>query len=142
MTPTERDDLNKRIAEDLGWAFKTRKGSITVFEDDDYLCAYPIKEPFDCEDVHAPGCVCPPNVVLGDCVCAKMPNFFADAVYTLLLMRKILAEGRSIHFELVDATKNYVVLSSEFISLKDRIKTCGAIGEAVALAYAAMRNLK
>lgn len=120
MTPTERDDLNKRIAEDLGYRYESSHNWW-----------------------HTPDCSksmpkCGPHIFT---FCGhEVPNFFTDPACTLLLMGKLLQSERTV------ISKHGIGLRRTTPSWEpdDAVRTDinKDIGEAVALAYAAMRNLK
>lgn len=111
MNQAERDDLNKRIAEEMGWTGNDIDGWFAPREYRELVS----------------GC--------------RYPNFITDPAMALLLMGKILGTGRDLTIN--TSGENLVNLSSDYIELKDVIRIqFKPIGEAVALAYVAMRGLR
>lgn len=115
MNPTERDDLNKRIAEDLGWH---RISFIW----------------------HSPECRFESGIACSSLGCGPLPNFTADPACTLLLMERGKIGMEPHEGKWVAAPP--LTLDGRGIPRTDDARIAPTIGEAVALAYAKMRNLK
>lgn len=125
MTPTERDDINKRIAEDLGWTVPLTPGLKCqrckyLFSDMQHGCP-------ECSDKYP-------------------PNFFTDPACTLMLLEKMIHEPSDIYEFYIDGA----IIGGDLTEKGARIHSAGffidiekdKLGEAVALAYVRMRNLK
>jgi hypothetical protein len=118
MTRTERDDMNRKIAEDLGWTVPLTPGLKCQ------RCRYSFSDM-----QHG----CP------ECSDKYPPNYFTDPTCTLLLMGRMI-QSVVLHVWLKEGQVFIGYENSKYFGQGPF--TADAIGEAVALAYAKMRGLK